>query len=255
VNDAVDKLIVEREQMDHGFEGGLVLSVVAHLMLIGSAIAAPFLVPKKPPLQVVDGFVVPLPPGGAGPRQPEPAASAPAPNAEAAAPEPPPKFIKPPTKSEPPKTKGLPAPDAKKAKKTPKDEPPVAPATETSTTQTKASGASPATQGLDFGVTPGAGVPTGTDWLGDWYLAGVQRKIWSIWNQQIKSDFSQPVTIRFTITAGGTLENVELLKSSGATLLDLAAQRAVYSAAPFGPLPKNYGTDRVTIQATFKPTS
>ncbi len=254
MNDAVDRLIVEREAMDHGFEGGLLLSVFAHVMLIGTAIAAPYLLPKKPPLQVVDGFFAPLPPGGAGPRQPEPAASAAAPDAEPAAPEPPPKFIKPPTKGEPPKTKGLPAPDAKKVMKTQKDQPaPVAPGAEKATS--KASGSSPTTQGLDFGVTPGAGVPQGTDWLGDWYLAGVQRKIWSIWNQQIRSDFSQPVTIRFTITASGTLENVELLKSSGATLLDLAAQRAVYSAAPFGPLPKNYGTDRITIQATFKPTS
>jgi outer membrane biosynthesis protein TonB len=48
---------------------------------------------------------------------------------------------------------------------------------------------------------------------------------------------------------------VSVVQSSGATLLDLAAKRAVFSAAPFGPLPKDYGTNRKTIQALFKPTS
>ena len=49
--------------------------------------------------------------------------------------------------------------------------------------------------------------------------------------------------------------DVKVVQSSGATLLDLAAQRAIYSAAPFGPLPKDYGTNRKTIQASFKPTT
>jgi len=49
--------------------------------------------------------------------------------------------------------------------------------------------------------------------------------------------------------------DVRVVQSSGVTLLDLAAQRAIASAAPFGPLPRNYGTDRYTIQALFKPTS
>jgi TonB family protein len=91
--------------------------------------------------------------------------------------------------------------------------------------------------------------------MGDWYLAGVQRKIWSIWNQQLKDVSTYLVTVRFTILSDGKLDNVEVVKSSGIAVLDLAAQRAVYSAAPFGPLPKTYGTDRITIQATFKPTT
>jgi TonB family protein len=263
VNDAVDRLIVEREAMDHGFEGGMLLSAFAHVFLIGTAIAAPYLAPKKPPIIVADAFAVPMPPGGGGPRNPDPPApaKAAAPDPEPAAPEPAPKFIKPPSKTEPPKTKGLPLPDAKTTKKAKKEEPPVAPATEKTSAKSKASGGgavggtgtNPSTPGLEFGP-PGPGVPTGTDWLGDWYLAGVQRKIWSIWTQQIKSDFNQPITVRFTIQADGSVDNVEVLQSSGASLLDLAAKRAVYSAAPFGPLPKSYATTSFTIQAVFKPS-
>ena len=65
----------------------------------------------------------------------------------------------------------------------------------------------------------------------------------------------QPITVRFTILADGSLGDVQVVESSGATLLDMAAKRAVYSAQPFGPLPKSYGTTSYTIQAIFKPSS
>ena len=117
-----------------------------------------------------------------------------------------------------------------------------------------ATGASSTTPGLEFGP-PGVGVPDGTDTGGDWYLAGVQQKIWMIWNQQIKSGFTQPVGVTFTILADGSITDLRVTQPSGTTMIDFAAQRAVTSAAPFGPLPKDYGTNRKTIQALFKPTS
>ena len=43
------------------------------------------------------------------------------------------------------------------------------------------------------------------------------------------------------------------IESGGNPLLDAAAQRAVYSAAPFTPLPRSYGTNRLTIRAVFRP--
>jgi TonB family protein len=102
----------------------------------------------------------------------------------------------------------------------------------------------------------GPGAPNGTDELGDWYLAAVQRKIWLIWTRQVKTGFTQPITISFTILADGSLEDgsVRPVQASGIQLLDNAALRAVYSGAPFGPLPKTYGTNRITIQALFQPT-
>jgi protein TonB len=115
-----------------------------------------------------------------------------------------------------------------------------------------ATGRSPSTPGLEFGP-PGAGVPGGTDPFGDWYLAGVQRKIWTIWAQQVRTDFRQPIAVLFTILADGSVTDVRVVQSSGVALLDLAAQRAVASAAPFGPLPRDYGTNRYTIQGIFKP--
>jgi periplasmic protein TonB len=251
VNDPVDRLLDERQAMDRGMPGGILLSLFGHLMLVGGAAGVMFFSPHEPPLQVMDGFVVPLPPGGLGPPSVEPAAPAAAPSepapSEAPAPPPePPKVLKPP-KEEP--RKGLPEPDAKRVKARP--EPTSPPRAASSSSQ--GAGAPVQTPGFEFGP-PGPGVPGGTDMMGDWYLAGVQRKVWTIWIQQIKANFAQPITVQFTILADGSLdEDIRVLESGGVPLLDLAAKRAIYNAAPFGPLPKHYGTNRFTIQGVFKP--
>ena len=83
----------------------------------------------------------------------------------------------------------------------------------------------------------------------------MQQKIWTIWTQQIKAGFTTPIGVTFTILADGSVADVQVTTPSGAALLNLAAQRAILTAAPFGPLPKEYGTNRYTIQALFKPTS
>jgi TonB family protein len=254
VNEPVDRVIQERQRLEAGFRGSVVFSVVGHLVLVGAAFAAQFIVPSEPPLLVADGFAVVLPRGGGGPAQP-PAAAPPASTPPATAPPMPeaPKVLKPP--KEEPRSKGLPELDSRKSsKKKPDPQPARVGKPEKASAASAASSATTQTPGLEFGP-PGPGVPDGTDSGGDWYLAGVQQKIWILWNQQIKSGFSQPVAVVFTILADGSVTDVSVVQSSGATLLDLAAKRAVFSAAPFGPLPKDYGTNRKTIQALFKPTS
>ena len=257
MNDAVDRIIVERGRMDQGMQGGLVLSFGVHFLLIVVTVGIALFGPKKPLIQVQDGFAVALPPGGGG----SPAAQAPAPAPAAPEPpppepeappppepQPPPKVLKPP-KEEP--RKGLPEADAPKTKKKPEKNPQPAPR---STGVAGGTGTSTQTPGLEFGP-PGPGVPGGTDMLGDWYLAGVQRKIWMIWTQQVRTGTPAIVAVRFTILADGSVTDVSLVQSSGIITLDLAAQRAISSAAHFATLPKNYGTDRYTIQAVFKPTA
>jgi outer membrane biosynthesis protein TonB len=264
MNEAVDRVLEQREAMDRGFPAGIVLSGAFHLLIVGAALGAAWLGPRQPLLRVADGIAIPLPPGGGGPLQPDPApAAAPpvtsAPEPAPPAPEPPPKVIKPP-KEEP--RKGLPPPDAKKAKPKPvKSVPPARQGGPVNPERTAASGAggtgtNTATPGLGLIAAPGAGVPDGIDPLGDWYLAGVQRKIWLIWTRQIRSTFSQPIRVSFTILGDGSLEDgsVRVVQSSGVQLLDLAGQRAIFSAAPFTPLPRTYGTNRITIQAVFEPT-
>jgi TonB family protein len=268
MNEAVDRVIEQREAMDRGFPAGMALSGVVHLLVVAAGFGAAWMGHRTPDLKIAIGTVIPLPPGGGGPAAPEPAPAAVAPPVTAPvvqepappAPAPPPKVLKPP-KEEP--RKGIPPPDAKKTKPKPEKAtppprygPPVPERAATATGAAGATGTSSATPGLGMVGPPGPGVPNGTDPMGDWYLAGVQRKVWLIWMRQVKSNFTQPITISFTITADGSLEDgsVRILQSSGIQLLDYAAQRAVSSAAPFGALPRTYGTNRYTIQALFQPT-
>jgi len=247
--DAVNRVIAQRQALDRGFPRSLWLSLLGHLVIVGTAVAAPMLLPSKPVLRVSPlGRIVPLPPGGGGrpdavqpaaaPAQPQPQPQPPA----VKKPEPPPKVIKPPKERKRP-SKGVPPPNAKKRRAKPTPTPAAA---------TSGTGASSSVPGLEF-LPPGPGAPGGTDANGDWYLANVQRKIWLLWNQQIRTGPQLSVIVAFTILAEGNIEDVHIVQSSGVYLLDQAAQRAIYSAAPFGPLPKHYAKKRHTIHAVFKP--
>ena len=249
MNEAVDRVLAERSALDAGLSRSFIVSLTAHLVLFAVAIAAPLLTPRAPILQEADGFAVVLPRGGGGsPRASEPPARKPEPKpvgqpAEPPPPAPPPRVLKPPREQARPNA--LPEPDSRRtARATPA---PVAPK------RAAAAGAGATTLGLEFGPA-GPGVPDGTDSGGDWYMAGVQQKIWILWNQQIKSGFNRPIGVTFTIKADGTVTGVRVSTPSGVALLDMAAQRAVLNAAPFGPLPREYGTDSKTIQALFRPT-
>jgi TonB family protein len=250
VNDAVDSVLVERASLERGFTASLLVSGISHALLVGGALLAGWLARREPPVRIATGFAVSLPPGGGGtpnvaPAPPAPAPAAPPVTQPSAPAEPPPKIIKPPQETA---RTGLPDPDARRTKKTP-ERPAPAPAGAPGGTTRNAS----ATPGFALGP-PGPGVPGGTDPFGDWYLAAVQRKIWMLWAQQVKTEMRQPATVSFTILANGSVTDVQLTQSSGVYLLDSAAQRAVLSAAPFGPLPKDYGTNRITIQGIFKPS-
>jgi TonB family protein len=261
VSDAISRLLAERERQDHGLNTTLLVSLTGHFGLAALAVVLPMLLPREPPLKLNESVFVVMPRGGGGtPQAPAPPAAEPVAKPkpeESAAPPPPPVVLKPPPKAEP-RPNALPLPDAKTKRPTP---PPVRAMTKPMTSASSGSaGTTPATKsaasatpGVEFGP-PGPGVPTGTETGGDWYLASVQQKIWMIWNQQIKTGYTQSVGITFTIQPDGTVTDVRLTEPSGASLLDLAAQRAVFNAAPFGPLPREYGQKPFTIRALFKPT-
>lgn len=251
--DAVDRVLEDRAAMDRGFGATLVLSTFGHAALLGTAFFLAWLGGRAPRIREVSGFAVVMPRGGGGSSAPRPqpaAAVAPPPVAApvpaAAKPEPPPKVLKPP-REEP--RAGLPALDSRKSRTPPPARTPAAAGTSTASSGT----ASASVPGLDIQAPAGPGIPGGSDAGGDWYLAGVQRKIWMIWTRQIKSGFAEPITVSLTITETGAVTDVRVVESGGLALLDSAAQRAVYSAAPFTPLPRSYGTNRLTIRAVFRP--
>lgn len=246
--DAVDRLIAERQALDHGLSAGMAAAVVGHILIALACIVLPALLPKPQLIRPQTAFAVILPRGGGGSPQVQEAAAPvpPRPEPKAAEPAAPPsKIVKPPHEE---KHQGLAPPDAKKNR--PRPEPPqaAAPASAAAASSVLPGGA----RGMSIGP-PGPGVPGGADTGGDWYLAGVQRRIWGIWASQIKPQTQASVIITFVILADGNVSDVRVLQPSGVSLVDFAAQRAVLSAAPFTSLPRDYGTDRLEIQAVFKP--
>jgi periplasmic protein TonB len=265
VSDSISRLLEERERLDHGLPTTLLMSLIGHFGLAAVAVAMPLLMPRDQTIKV-DGFAVVLPRGGGGtplvaPKPPEPAPQPKPEPVQSAAPAPaaPPVILKPPPKAEP-RPNALPLPDSRR--KAPPTPPPVRATTKPSTTPSSGSAgtapsaksAASSTQGVEIGLPPGPGVPTGTDSAGDWYLASVQQKIWMIWNQQIKTGYTQTVGVTFTIQPDGNVTDVRVTEPSGVSLLDFAAQRAVLNAQPFAPLPREYGQKPFTIRAHFKPT-
>jgi TonB family protein len=244
--DAVDRLIAERQAMDRGLSAGVAAAVAGHVLIALGCVVLPALLPKPQLIQPQTAFAVILPRGGGGSPTVEENAG-PVRRPEQKPPEPPArasKVVKPPREE---RREGLAAPDAKKTRGKPEPER-NAPA---------ASGTPSILPGGARGFTvgpPGPGVPGGAETGGDWYLAGVQRRIWSIWATQIKPQTQASVIVSFTILADGSVVDVRVLQPSGVSLVDFAAQRAVQAAAPFATLPKDYGTDRLQIQAIFTPT-
>jgi TonB family protein len=266
MRDAVDSVIEAREALDHGFSGSLLMSGAVHGLLVGGAFLAAFLAPKEPLIKIAQGFTVQMA-GGRGnpnpaPQAPAPPATQPAKTEPEAKPEPPPQIAKPP---QPVERQGLPDPDVKKptTKPSAKPEPPrpaprsaAAAAAGTPVRAAGGGGTGTANEPIGLSVLPdGAGVGTGNG-AGDYYIAGIQRKIWQIWLQQVKQTFPQPVVVTFTLNPDGSvpLTSVQITQTSGVAMLDLAARRAVQTAAPFSAFPKDYAIRPITIQAEFRPT-
>ncbi len=110
-----------------------------------------------------------------------------------------------------------------------------------------------------FGVQGAGGVGTGTgSVLGTrfgWYEALLRQKVAERWKT---SDLDPrirtlPVAIvTFTIQRDGSIRAVRLAQSSGNYVLDTSAQRAIYEASPFPPLPPQFERDSAAIEFWFE---
>jgi TonB family protein len=60
-----------------------------------------------------------------------------------------------------------------------------------------------------------------------------------------------PVIMTFEILRDGSIRDVRIASSSGNRALDLSAQRAIYEASPFAPLPREYERNSAQIEIWF----
>lgn len=84
-----------------------------------------------------------------------------------------------------------------------------------------------------------------------------KNNIYGVWNYPTKAaERGEQGTslLRVTVRRDGTVESVKLIESSGANTLDREAIRAVWTGAPYGPLPRAYEEETLTIFAFFQYT-
>ena len=86
------------------------------------------------------------------------------------------------------------------------------------------------------------------------YMNRLKEKIEGIWKyppDAAQKGIYGDLYIRFTINKNGDLGAIELLRTSGYKSLDDAAIRALKEAAPYWPLPDEWGKDGLTITGHF----
>jgi len=87
------------------------------------------------------------------------------------------------------------------------------------------------------------------------YFGSIKRSIELVWQypeQALRYGLQGKLLMEFIVLGSGELENVRLVRSSGSSLLDNEALRAVKAAAPFHPIPPWIAETRLVINATFE---
>ncbi len=101
------------------------------------------------------------------------------------------------------------------------------------------------------GVGPRGSIGSRYGWYRDLLEQRVGQK-WRTDDVDARLQNAPPVIVTFDIMRNGQVRNVRLLQTSGNRGLDYSAQRAVYEAAPFPPLPPAFERDSAQIEFWFQ---
>jgi protein TonB len=86
------------------------------------------------------------------------------------------------------------------------------------------------------------------------YFASIKRKIELVWQypyEAAAAGIQGELTLDFVIARGGTVNSIDLVRSSGSKILDDEAIRSIRKAAPFDPIPKDYNIPSLQIRGRF----
>ena len=87
------------------------------------------------------------------------------------------------------------------------------------------------------------------------YFTSIKRAIELVWEYPepaLRNGLQGKLVLGFTIVGNGQLESTRLIRSSGSSVLDREAIRAVKAAAPFHPIPPWVTKNRLEIIASFE---
>lgn len=103
------------------------------------------------------------------------------------------------------------------------------------------------------GVGVGTGTPFGNRFGS--YVDLLRQRVaekWRTGDVDARIQTAPPVIVTFVIRRNGAVGDVRIAQRSGNALLDNSAERAVYDASPFPPLPAGYERDEATIEFWFQ---
>jgi protein TonB len=109
-------------------------------------------------------------------------------------------------------------------------------------------------KGQGFGLSTGGGGDGGvkldvTDFCCPEYIVDMRNRITKNWNQHQKT--TGVVTMYFTIQRNGEITGVQVEKSSGNPVLDLASQRALITTKMLAPLPTPFPGRQLPVHLEF----
>jgi periplasmic protein TonB len=88
-----------------------------------------------------------------------------------------------------------------------------------------------------------------------WYHDLLEQRVAQKWHTDEvdpRVQTAPPVIVTFELQKNGSIANVRILQGSGNRALDYSAQRAIYEAAPFPPLPQGYERSSANIEFWFQ---
>ena len=110
-------------------------------------------------------------------------------------------------------------------------------------------------RGQGFGLSSGGGPGSGStldvaDFCCPDYIVTMLERIRAVWQQQQGS--AGVTVVHFLIHRDGSLTNYEVVQSSGSSVLDLAALRAVVQTRQIPPLPAQYPNPTLGLRLSFE---
>jgi TonB family protein len=103
------------------------------------------------------------------------------------------------------------------------------------------------------GAGSGSGLLNASLFKFPFYLKNIENKISGQWSPPpvLLQEEIVGAIVQFNVTRRGSIESVEIEKSSGNSQFDQAALRAVYNANPLPPLPEGLSEDPLKVHFSF----
>lgn len=100
------------------------------------------------------------------------------------------------------------------------------------------------------GFGPGGGGDSSKQFPFKWYGELIYKRLWEAWDRTDAG--TRECKVAFVVQRDGSVKSVKIKASSGDSLFDMTAKRAVTAAAPFPPLPDGFKEKELPVLVRFR---